>query len=81
MKKLNRVVGDALERAAVTETGLSIEAGYDRTSFARFKAGRRNATPRAARALAEVLRRRAKLLNGLADRLDAEAEAVEERDN
>ncbi len=70
MKKLNRIIARALEEAAVTQGELSEEAGYHLSSFVRYKIGIRNATPAAARALAQALRRRAKLLLKLADRLD-----------
>ncbi len=78
MKKLNRIIARALEKAAVTEGQLSEEAGYHATSFVRYKIGARNATPEAARALAQALRRRAELLLKLADRLMGAAGPDEE---
>ena len=77
MKRLNRIIARALEKAAVSERRLSEEAGYHPTSFPRYKVGARDATPTAARALAEVLRRRAKLLLEFADRLDRSADQEE----
>ena len=73
MKKINRIIARALEKAAVAERQLAEDAGYHGTSFVRYKIGVRNATPAAARALAGVLRRRAELLLKLADQLDEAA--------
>jgi hypothetical protein len=77
MRQLNRVIAQVLEKAAVSEGQLSEEAGYHEKSFARFKIGVRNATPAAARALADALRQRADLLMKLADRLDRAANKEE----
>ncbi len=79
MRKLNRVVKDVIEEAAASERDLSLEAGYDATSFTRYKGGHRNATPAAARALAGALRRRANLLNVLAHKLETAADKETER--
>ncbi len=77
MKRLNRVIALALEKTAVSERRLSEEAGYHPTSFPRYKVGARNATPAAARALAEVLRRRAALLLKLVGELNRAADKEE----
>ena len=73
MKQLNRIIARVLDKAGVSETQLSEEAGYHAKSFARFKIGARDATPAAARALARALRRRAGLLVKLADQLERAA--------
>ena len=78
MRRLNRIIARALERAAVSEGQLSEEAGYHVTSFVRYKIGARDATRAAAQALAKALRRRAELLLKLADQLDDAAEPEEE---
>ena len=70
MKKLNRVVARVLEQASVSEYQLSEEAGYHRSTFPRYKIGARDATPEAARALSAALRKRARLLEKLADQLE-----------
>ncbi len=80
MKRLNRIIARALEKAAASEGKLAEEAGYHETSFVRYKMGIRNATPTAARALARVLRRRGKLLLKLADQLDRAARSQERED-
>jgi hypothetical protein len=54
-----------------------LNRGYHEKSFARFKIGARNATPAAARALADALRQRADLLMKLAYRLDRAANKEE----
>jgi hypothetical protein len=79
MKKLNRIIARALEKAAVSETELSEEAGYHATSFSRFKQGVRDATPAAACALANALRKRAQSLLRLADELESAAGPEKER--
>ncbi len=77
MKRLNRIIARALEKTAVSERRLSEEAGYHTTSFPRYKVGDRDATPTAARALAEVLRQRAELLLKLVDQLNRAADQKE----
>ncbi len=58
---------------------LAEEAGYDRSTFAKYRSGEREVTPDAAEALAEVLRRRGKRLAELAEQLEKEARAERER--
>ena len=77
MKKLNRVVARVLEQASVSEYELSEEAGYHRSTFPRYKIGHRAASPEAVRAFAVALRKRARLLEKLADQLDRAAEREE----
>ena len=54
MKRLNRIIARVLDKAGVSETQLSEEAGYHVKSFARYKIGARDATPAAARVLAQA---------------------------
>ncbi|UCC73023.1 MAG: hypothetical protein JSV86_00205 [Gemmatimonadota bacterium] len=54
-KKLDRLMREAIEAAAITEGELAELAGRHPVSFARYKGGDRPVTPKAARELADAL--------------------------
>lgn len=72
-KKLDRLMREAIEAAAITEGGLASLAGRHPVSFARYKRGDRPVTPEAAKELADALERHSETLKEHAGRLREQA--------
>ncbi len=73
MKRVNRLVGDALANAALAVEELAAKAGLSSSALRRYRLGDRTPSPEVLHRLGEELRSQAKRLERLAQNLETEA--------
>jgi ribosome-binding protein aMBF1 (putative translation factor) len=78
-RKLDRLMREAIETAALSEGQLAELAGRHPVSFTRYKTGERPTTPRAARDLADALEVHSREMQKYAEALREEAAKDEAR--
>ena len=74
MERVNRLVAEALEAAALAVEELAVRAGLSSSALRRYRLGDRTPSPDVLRRLAKELRRQGKRLERLAHTLETEAE-------
>ena len=73
MKRVNRMVAEAVEAAALAVEELAVRAGLSSSALRRYRLGDRAPSPSALRSLARELRVQSKRLDQLAHNLETEA--------